>query len=226
MMAVLLGMAAARRGTMHAAIAKMLCLHVCMVDKSWARPAPQGSNSVSSPLRHRHIPALHPPTFTELELEVPAVVQTAALLGVGLLYQGSAHRLMTEARSTARAAALARSTLHVAKHCHEAKLIGAQTTNPFRRCCLVRSDGHPPTSCSSAASRTRSLQVSLLVCSPSAAAPTQRGSPTFVLKISWGRTPAGPKYSLVLSADLMLAAALGLEVASACQTPVRLLSHR
>ena len=35
-------------------------------------------------------------TFTELELEVPAVVQTAALLGVGMLYQGSAHRLMTE----------------------------------------------------------------------------------------------------------------------------------
>ena len=54
---------------MHAPIAKMLCLH---------------------------IPALHPPTFTELELEVPAVVQTAALLGVGMLYQGSAHRLMTE----------------------------------------------------------------------------------------------------------------------------------
>jgi anaphase-promoting complex subunit 1 len=105
MMAVLLGMAAARRGSMHAPIAKMLCLH---------------------------IPALHPPTFTELELEVPwlglglglglgsgsgsglglglaanpnpnpdpnqvpAVVQTAALLGVGMLYQGSAHRLMTE----------------------------------------------------------------------------------------------------------------------------------
>ena len=69
MMAVLLGMAAARRGSMHAPIAKMLCLH---------------------------IPALHPPTFTELELEVPAVVQTAALLGIGMLYQGSAHRLMTE----------------------------------------------------------------------------------------------------------------------------------
>ena len=69
MMAVLLGMAAARRGSMHNAIAKMLCLH---------------------------IPSLHPPTFTELELEVPAVVQIAALLGVGLLYQGSAHRLMTE----------------------------------------------------------------------------------------------------------------------------------
>ena len=69
MMAVLIGMAAARRGTMHHAIAKMLCLH---------------------------IPALHPPSFTELELEVPALVQIAALLGIGLLYQGSAHRLMTE----------------------------------------------------------------------------------------------------------------------------------
>ena len=45
---------------MHHAIAKMLCLH---------------------------IPALHPTSFTELELEVPALVQIAALLGVGLLYQ-------------------------------------------------------------------------------------------------------------------------------------------
>ena len=42
MMAVLLGTSATRRGSMHPAIAKMLCLH---------------------------IPALHPPTFTELELE-------------------------------------------------------------------------------------------------------------------------------------------------------------
>ena len=45
-----------------------------------------------------HIPSLHPATFMELELEVPAVVQIAALMGVGLLYQGSAHRLMTEVR--------------------------------------------------------------------------------------------------------------------------------
>ena len=30
--------------------------------------------------------------------QVPAVVQIAALMGVGLLYQGSAHRLMTEVR--------------------------------------------------------------------------------------------------------------------------------
>lgn len=34
-----------------------------------------------------HIPSLHPATFMELELEVPAVVQIAALMGVGLLYQ-------------------------------------------------------------------------------------------------------------------------------------------
>ena len=58
MMAVLLGMAAARRGSMHAPIAKMLCLH---------------------------IPALHPPTFTELELEVPWLGQGLGLgLGLGL----------------------------------------------------------------------------------------------------------------------------------------------
>ena len=73
MMAVLLGMAASRRGSMHNAIAKMLCLH---------------------------IPSLHPPTFTELELEVPAVVQIAALMGIGLLYQASAHRLMAEVSVT------------------------------------------------------------------------------------------------------------------------------
>jgi len=60
MMSMLIGMSAARRGSMHPAIAKMLCLH---------------------------IPALHPPSFTELELEVPALVQIAALLGIGLLYQ-------------------------------------------------------------------------------------------------------------------------------------------
>ena len=51
MMAVLLGMAAARRGSMHNAIAKMLCLH---------------------------IPSLHPPTFTELELEVRPHAHTPA----------------------------------------------------------------------------------------------------------------------------------------------------
>ncbi|KAK3244197.1 hypothetical protein CYMTET_46182, partial [Cymbomonas tetramitiformis] len=56
-----------RRGTMDATVSKMLFLH---------------------------IPTRHPPSFPELEL--PAAVQTAALLGVGLLYQGSAHRLMTE----------------------------------------------------------------------------------------------------------------------------------
>ena len=41
-----------------------------------------------------HVPALLPPGFAEIEL--PSLVQTAALLGIGLLYQGSAHRLMTE----------------------------------------------------------------------------------------------------------------------------------
>mmetsp|Transcript_19961 Transcript_19961/g.60589 ORF Transcript_19961/g.60589 Transcript_19961/m.60589 type:complete len:308 (-) Transcript_19961:228-1151(-) len=68
MMSMLLGMAAARRGSAHPALAQMLCLH---------------------------IPALHPPSFTELELEVPALVQISALLSVGLLYQAS--RLATHA---------------------------------------------------------------------------------------------------------------------------------
>ncbi|CAM6122933.1 unnamed protein product [Calypogeia fissa] len=64
---VLLGMAAARRGTMDPAISKILYLH---------------------------IPARHPPSFPELEL--PTLMQSAALMAVGLLYQGSAHRLTTE----------------------------------------------------------------------------------------------------------------------------------
>jgi anaphase-promoting complex subunit 1 len=64
---VLLGMSAAHRGTMDPGISKMLYLH---------------------------IPARHPPSYPELEL--PTLVQSAALLAVGLLYQGSAHRLTTE----------------------------------------------------------------------------------------------------------------------------------
>lgn len=64
---VLLGMAATKRGTMDTTVSKMLCLH---------------------------IPALLPPGFGDLE--IPSIVQTAALIGIGLLYQGTAHRLMTE----------------------------------------------------------------------------------------------------------------------------------
>jgi anaphase-promoting complex subunit 1 len=64
---LLLGMAVTKRGTMDAGIAKLLSVH---------------------------IPSLHPPSSTDLE--VPANVQTAALLGIGLLYEGSAHRRMTE----------------------------------------------------------------------------------------------------------------------------------
>lgn len=41
-----------------------------------------------------HIDALLPPTSAELD--VPASVMSAALLGLGLVYQGTAHRLMTE----------------------------------------------------------------------------------------------------------------------------------
>ena len=41
-----------------------------------------------------HIPALLPPTSTELN--VPHHVQVAAVLGIGLVYQGTAHRHTAE----------------------------------------------------------------------------------------------------------------------------------
>ena len=41
-----------------------------------------------------HVDALLPPTSAELD--VPASVMSAALVGIGLVYQGTAHRLMTE----------------------------------------------------------------------------------------------------------------------------------
>ncbi|XP_031485584.1 anaphase-promoting complex subunit 1 isoform X2 [Nymphaea colorata] len=61
---ILLGVAASFRGTMDPAISKMLYVHV---------------------------PSRHPASFPELEL--PTVVQSAALLAIGLLYEGSAHPL-------------------------------------------------------------------------------------------------------------------------------------
>ncbi|CAI5466799.1 unnamed protein product [Closterium sp. Yama58-4] len=64
---VLLGAAASYRATMDANICKMLYLH---------------------------IPSRHPPSFPDLEL--PPSIQTAALVGVGLLHMESAHRLTTE----------------------------------------------------------------------------------------------------------------------------------
>lgn len=61
------GMAAAKAGSMDRSVSKMLCLH---------------------------IPSLLPPPFAELE--VAASNQTASLIGIGLLYRASGHRLMTE----------------------------------------------------------------------------------------------------------------------------------
>eukprot|EP00466_Bigelowiella_natans_P020153 jgi/Bigna1/69308/fgenesh1_pg.8_\ len=66
-MAILLGMAAGCAGTTDVRVSKMLCLR---------------------------IPALLPPAFADLAFS--AVTQTAALVGIGLLYRGTAHRLMTE----------------------------------------------------------------------------------------------------------------------------------
>ncbi|KAL1825219.1 hypothetical protein ACET3Z_011997 [Daucus carota] len=59
---LMLGLAASHRGTMHPAISKSFYVH---------------------------IPARHPSSFPELEL--PTLLQSAALLSVGLLYEGSAH---------------------------------------------------------------------------------------------------------------------------------------
>eukprot|EP00814_Leptocylindrus_danicus_P021824 CAMPEP_0116010592 /NCGR_PEP_ID=MMETSP0321-20121206/4085_1 /TAXON_ID=163516 /ORGANISM="Leptocylindrus danicus var. danicus, Strain B650" /LENGTH=1159 /DNA_ID=CAMNT_0003479705 /DNA_START=267 /DNA_END=3746 /DNA_ORIENTATION=+ len=64
---VLLGMAANKRSTCDPATSKMLCLHV---------------------------PSLLPLTFSQMETS--SVIQSAAIAGIGILYQGSSHRLMTE----------------------------------------------------------------------------------------------------------------------------------
>ncbi|KAK7469621.1 hypothetical protein BaRGS_00036350 [Batillaria attramentaria] len=64
---ILLGLAAARRGSMDLATTKILGVHV---------------------------PALLPPTSTELN--IPHNVQVAAVLGVGLVYQGTGHTHMAE----------------------------------------------------------------------------------------------------------------------------------
>ncbi|XP_077233026.1 E3 ubiquitin ligase isoform X2 [Tasmannia lanceolata] len=61
---ILLGIAASHRGTMQPAISKLIYLHIS---------------------------SRHPPSFPELEL--PTLLQSAALMAVGLLYEGSAHQL-------------------------------------------------------------------------------------------------------------------------------------
>ena len=64
---ILIGMAANKRGSCDPSVSKMLCLH---------------------------IPSLLPASFTAIDVAGPA--QAAAVAGIGLLYQGSSHRLMTE----------------------------------------------------------------------------------------------------------------------------------
>jgi Anaphase-promoting complex subunit 1 len=64
---MLLGMAANKRGTCDPSVSKMLCLH---------------------------IPSLLPISFSSIDVSSPA--HAAAVTGIGLLYQGSSHRLMTE----------------------------------------------------------------------------------------------------------------------------------
>eukprot|EP01133_Synstelium_polycarpum_P002635 gene2635-3039_t len=64
---LLLGIASTKRATMEMSVAKILSVH---------------------------IPSLHPPA--SIDLEVPSHVQIAAVLGMGLLYEGTANRRMTE----------------------------------------------------------------------------------------------------------------------------------
>jgi anaphase-promoting complex subunit 1 len=64
---VLLGLAANRRGSCDISVSKMLCLH---------------------------IPSLIPQHFSAID--VASTVQAAAIVGAGLLYQRSSHRMMTE----------------------------------------------------------------------------------------------------------------------------------
>ena len=64
---VFLGMAANKKGSCDPGVSKMLCLHV---------------------------PSLLPPSFIPMDLA--STVQAAAVAGIGLLYQKSSHRLMTE----------------------------------------------------------------------------------------------------------------------------------
>ncbi|KAG8535888.1 hypothetical protein GDO81_027538, partial [Engystomops pustulosus] len=64
---LLLGVSAAKLGTMDISITRLLSIH---------------------------IPALLPPTSTELD--VPHNVQVAAVIGIGMVYQGTAHRHIAE----------------------------------------------------------------------------------------------------------------------------------
>jgi hypothetical protein len=64
---VLLGMAANKRGSCDISVSKMLCLH---------------------------LPSLIPQHFSAIDVASP--VQTCAVAGAGLLFQGSSHRMMTE----------------------------------------------------------------------------------------------------------------------------------
>ena len=65
-MGILIGSAASKMGSMDDSLSRTLCLH---------------------------IPFLLPPSF-EIEISMP--IQSAAILGAGLLYFGTSHRLMTE----------------------------------------------------------------------------------------------------------------------------------
>lgn len=97
-------MAAAKRGSADGTVSKMLCLHL----PSLLSFAEVKLDSLTCYVVSKYTSALHEHTINPhqtthdnspqptQQVEVSPVAQTAAVLGVGLLYQGTAHRLMTE----------------------------------------------------------------------------------------------------------------------------------
>jgi len=91
-------MAAYKRGTADHIISKMLCLHIPSL-LSFAEGESAAVLLLQPPLLLQTPPpppSSSPSSSSLLLVEVSSVAQTAAVAGVGLLYQGTAHRLMTE----------------------------------------------------------------------------------------------------------------------------------
>ncbi|GMN41281.1 hypothetical protein TIFTF001_010497 [Ficus carica] len=105
--ALMLGLAASYRGTMDPSISKCQCLFitpliffygfvcVCIMldyikDVEWIfHSLSMNHLPFKASSLYVHIPARHPSSFPELEL--PTLLQSAALMSIGLLYEGSAH---------------------------------------------------------------------------------------------------------------------------------------
>jgi hypothetical protein len=67
----------------------------CALLLGLAASAAASSHGPTSRTLFLHLPSKHPASFPELEL--PHTVQAAALIGIGILYRGTAHRAMVDA---------------------------------------------------------------------------------------------------------------------------------